>query len=635
MAKTKQDKSAQIATEKKTSAQKLSKKGLGEGDKKLLDEIRKKLYSKIPAPARIALIVVAVLLLLTVTVFAFRLDSLIFETSVQGNVYSLSKPVSGLKLCIGKKCTDTNEEGYYRFDKIFYGRNTLLVRSTEFQELEFRTNLKRGENTYDLTLLPKGLAIVKGKMTLEEELTLEGVVVDIDGSLGDVNEDGSFEVMSTLGQKKLRISTPYYKDIEQDVDLKEGEQGVEDIVMEPRGDVVITVRDWLSEADLKEVTTDYTGSYNFTESGQLIIEDLEIGGDVAVNLSKKGYLNKKFEYNDVVQGENPAEALLVREGKTVYISSRTGNREIYSSNIDGSGENNLSKNSSDDTNPEVSSDGKTVYFLSNRDKSKKNEYGYVTYLLYSAPIGGGSVTKISKTGYEDNGGSIGYYDIDAKVRLFSLHNDPYYSKYTVRWSNIDGTGTAILASTSCYIGNLLVAKNASFMFYQDHDGAFDYPSCGGIVYMDTKTKSTRAIYNEIESENASVLQISKDNKKVYVSIGESGGTASDIWEINIADDKKKRITNTAAREDEFTSSPDGKKLSYISTRDNKSDVYVINSDGSGEKKVTTNGKTSSYFWAGNYIFYYMENALWVIDPESPKEGKKVTDNAYLMEWYGD
>ncbi len=79
--------------------------------------------------------------------------------------------------------------------------------------------------------------------------------------------------------------------------------------------------------------------------------EMDGSGETAVSASGQGSIH----------GSGPVSMAFV-----VYESDKSGNNEIYRSNLDGTGEVNISNNSGDDSFPVVSADGSRVTFLSNR-----------------------------------------------------------------------------------------------------------------------------------------------------------------------------------------------------------------------------------------------------------------------------
>src|SRR5436190_567833 len=61
------------------------------------------------------------------------------------------------------------------------------------------------------------------------------------------------------------------------------------------------------------------------------------------------------------------------------------------------------------------------------------------------------------------------------------------------------------------------------------------------------------------------------------------------WDVYVADvegNKAKRLTDHAALDYNASHSPDGKRVAFVSERDGNPELYVINRDGTGLKRLT-------------------------------------------------
>jgi TolB protein len=71
----------------------------------------------------------------------------------------------------------------------------------------------------------------------------------------------------------------------------------------------------------------------------------------------------------------------------------------------------------------------------------------------------------------------------------------------------------------------------------------------------------------------------------------------DIFLINPTATKIERLTIDSRNNEDPTWSPDGRHLVYSSTRNRGSDIYMINSDGTGERQITKDMKCYSPDWS--------------------------------------
>lgn len=63
----------------------------------------------------------------------------------------------------------------------------------------------------------------------------------------------------------------------------------------------------------------------------------------------------------------------------------------------------------------------------------------------------------------------------------------------------------------------------------------------------------------------------------------------EIYVMNLDGSNQKRLTNNNGSDGGPSWSPDGSQLVFQSERDEKTHIYIMNKDGSSERKITSNG----------------------------------------------
>ena len=70
------------------------------------------------------------------------------------------------------------------------------------------------------------------------------------------------------------------------------------------------------------------------------------------------------------------------------------------------------------------------------------------------------------------------------------------------------------------------------------------------------------------------------------------GDKADVFVMNADGTGQKRLTRSAAHDFMQAWSPDGRRIAFLSNRDGNWEVYVMNADGSGQRNLTRNKATT-------------------------------------------
>lgn len=89
--------------------------------------------------------------------------------------------------------------------------------------------------------------------------------------------------------------------------------------------------------------------------------------------------------------------------------------------------------------------------------------------------------------------------------------------------------------------------------------------------------------NHVEFDNAP--EWSHDGKKIIFARRETKDGKFQIYSMSTDGSNFVRLTNNEFSDLYVVSSPDGKKLAFQSDRGGAKDIYVMNTDGSGQKKL--------------------------------------------------
>ena len=257
----------------------------------------------------------------------------------------------------------------------------------------------------------------------------------------------------------------------------------------------------------------------------------------------------------------------VSSGRIVYGSLRDGNEEIY---IMGStGSTRLTSNTARDRDPVLSPDGTKIAFYSDRDGTGAiwvmNADGTNPVKLTS---GNGDI----QPAFSPDGSKIVFssFRLDIEADLPERTTDLWVM-------NADGTGQAVLFNGE------LGASNARF----SPDGSRIVFGYGWHIWIMDADGANQEQLTTQESNMAP--SFSPDGTKVvYASDvnGEFSGADFNVWVMNPDGTAKVQLTSGFNGAGTPTFSPDGTRIVFHSTRSGNTDLYVINSGGTNEVRLT-------------------------------------------------
>ncbi len=141
------------------------------------------------------------------------------------------------------------------------------------------------------------------------------------------------------------------------------------------------------------------------------------------------------------------------------------------------------------------------------------------------------------------------------------------------------------------------------------------PSSQQIAYMSYATGEPRVYMMNLETGQRQVVgdfpgmtfapRFAPDGQRIIMSLQEGGG--SSIFEMDLRSRQTRRLTNVPESIDTGPSySPDGGQIVFESDREGTQQLYVMNADGSGVRRISFgNGRYSTPVWSprGDYIAF--------------------------------
>jgi Tol biopolymer transport system component len=265
-------------------------------------------------------------------------------------------------------------------------------------------------------------------------------------------------------------------------------------------------------------------------------------------------------------------SLVSKEGRIAFtritsLKSGTWNQsEVYSINVDGSGETRLTESPGLDGFPAWSPDGERIAFISDRDGN---------WEIYTMDADGSNQRRLTRTPEEDEGFPAFSPDGEEIAYVTNPIDNP-----AIHVMNADGSGGERLTS-----GNWPTwSPDGARISYTS------YANGERIHVIDADGSDTRRLAgNAGDSEGA----YSPDGEKIAFM---SPNDDEDIYVMNADGSGRTRLTDDVPGNDHWppTWSPDSTRIAFTSDGPQGSDIYAMNADGSGLTKVTGNPANAAF-----------------------------------------
>ena len=257
----------------------------------------------------------------------------------------------------------------------------------------------------------------------------------------------------------------------------------------------------------------------------------------------------------------------------VYSAEIEGHAEIFIANADGSGVIRLTNNSALDTAAAWSPDGSKIAFVSDRDLNME---------IFVINVDGTDLVNITNNPTHDSWlfGFLNYpaWSPDSKQIAFTSDRDGNFEIYVMQ---ADGSKVQRLTDSPENDAFMEWSPDGSkIVFETNRDGNFE-------VYVMNPDGSDQVNLTS-NSANDFFGSWSPDSSSVLVETGCSPSFICDIAMVTIDDFELTLLAPHSANDIWPVWSPDGNFIALTSERDGNPEIYVINVDGSGLKRLTNN-----------------------------------------------
>jgi TolB protein len=274
-----------------------------------------------------------------------------------------------------------------------------------------------------------------------------------------------------------------------------------------------------------------------------------------------------------------------------FYSERDRNAEIYVINADGTGERRLTNNNADDVTPDWSPDGEQIAFGSTVDNNGD---------IYIMKADGSDQRRLTHHEAEELHPD---WSPDGRRIAFVSDRDGDMEIYVM---DIDGANQVRLTySPAGDMSPDWSPDGTQIIFNSERDGNWE------IYVMDSDGANQRPLTESPEWEIFPAW--SPDGTKITYFSMIPGGRRQDVFTMNADGTGVLQLTDRPNTVDEDPVwSPDGSQIAFQSDRDRNFEIYVMNADGSNQRRLT-NSAAGEYWpaWRPESWFHLEE------EPDNP------------------
>ena len=284
--------------------------------------------------------------------------------------------------------------------------------------------------------------------------------------------------------------------------------------------------------------------------------------------------------NCEVTGQNPQTATVTGGASTpvafqitcssariLFISTRDGNFDLYSSNRDGSSVQRLTTTAASEDAPAWSPDYSKIAFASNR--------GTTGYDIYVMNADGSGATQLTTADDDDNFPS---WSRDGSKIAFTSNRDGNDEIYVM---NADGSGQVNLTNNA---GKDQVPAwspdGVHLAFQSDRDGAT------GRFEIFTIQADGTALTKIVSSPAGDFHPTYSPSGLRLLFASTRDDPEWEIYVVNVDGTGLQRLTTAASVDNWPTWSPDGTSIAFYSNRDGNSEIYTMDESGGNVARVT-------------------------------------------------
>ncbi len=578
---------------------------------------------------------IAICFVLFFLAYLANIDTAIFKIRMEGTITdsSTQTPISFAKVYInGQEKATSDETGNYQIDNLSPQVSDVKVTANGYDDFTKQIAITRGFLAYtvkqDFTLSSSQQASVEGKLIANNnKYDFSSDKIIINDKEYRINSNGTFNINDLkTGTIHFQYNSMSFKDIDTQYVLLAGTNKLQDIVLEPAGDITGVLKSYVSE-DLVlgaqfNIENVSASQVKVDDKGNFVISDLDVDKKYKIRVIADGYRTRDYEIV-IKQGENKLfDFRLVENFTAAFLRKVENHSQFFRSDLDGI--NSEQVTFIDNFNPfswYFNNSESTLYFLSNHEHFSGAESNVrVAYSVDSS----NKLTRLTTN--TTNLGKV-FANFSAKKLINIVTNHPGYStsSQTLQVMDLSGENKKDIKSIDQgTFSNVLMSDDGNYIFFVEDDG-----DNAGFYRVNIANGDSKLIS---QVENVIPYDISKDGGQVVFSRKNSATGFNDLALYNFSNNETRILDeNLDGFNYQFVEDNDDQIL-YFAKRAGEFNVYKFTISLNKDEKVT--GLTSDYeilsiYQNGKYLFYYTNKGLYVLDTTTPKNFKIVTDDVVI------
>ena len=593
-------------------------------------------FDKIKSLLKKAVITFAVVLLLIIISLLFlyfsKLDREIFPLTITGYVrdnISL-EGLNNVTVKINDKTSNTDREGKFNIIGYFDDKIEISANFEGYKEFKEIINLNRTFLVFNfnaqINIEPSETGILKGKIITEEPYNFIPDKIFIDLDEVKIATDGSFIATGlTKGNVLFEYQSLNYKDVKRQIIIEEGINILADIEAVPSGDISGVFTDWVNDVSpIKpsiEATNVFEDQILVKDDGKFVINDLEVGTEYSLRISHPNYLMRDYKLI-IKQGANQIFNLrmIPNDITAAYPKKKANSDQLFKSDLDGLNEIQITNIKSFEPSA-LSYDNFELFFRDDYERLRGTGSGSLS-VGYKIDLNTTTQTKLTTNNLTLS--SIYYFYKAGKLINFITLRESSTTQNKIELRDIDGNNTLeVTNGLNLNLTNLMVSNQKDRVFYTLRKSS---TKIDDLYFWEKDSAENEKLLTE---EEINIYDVSSQGEIILLTRKNTSTGFEDLVSFDVASRSTKILLQNHDGNN-YKFDQDSKEIFYFyAKRDGRNNLFKYDLLSNKTERVTfldIDEKFIDYYIVDRYIFYTLDDKLYVLDKNAPVSYKLVAED---------